>query len=177
MERDRAAVLTLRTAANGTVDYTKADLHNPMWWKHWRYMIRAVDNAEYGDRLQRAYEFQLALVSNSGLNSDSFAAVQKEAKELFKDIEGASRPWLGRTKADRANQEGKDFKEQWEELAGFNPDDKEALAKWSESVKQVTDAKADERTSTEREAGNRLLRFRERVDEIKQKRLKQQGRK
>ena len=63
-ERDRAAVLTLRSAVRGVVDYSKADLHNPSWWRHWRFLIRAMDEAEHGELLNRAFEYQLALVSN-----------------------------------------------------------------------------------------------------------------
>ena len=39
------------------------------------------------------------------------------------------RPWLGRSKEDRKTNEVEEFKEMWEALAGFNPDDKEALDK------------------------------------------------
>jgi hypothetical protein len=161
----------------GVVDYTKTDQHNPTWWKHWRFLIRAMDDAEYGDLLQRAFEFQLALVSNPRISADDFTATQREAKEIFRDIEGALRPWLGRTKEDRKAEETKTFKQQWEELAGWSIDDKDAMDEWAQEIKQHTDAKQQERLKDEQEEMNRQSSFHAKIEAVRQKRLKQQGRK
>ena len=161
----------------GVVDYTKADPHNPTWWKHWRFLIRAMDDAEYGDLLKRAYEFQLALVSNPRISAEDFTATQREAKEIFRDIEGALRPWLGRTKEDRKEEETKTFKEQWEELAGWSIDDKAALDDWAQEIKKHTEAKQQERLKVEQDEMSRQGSFQAKIKAVRQKRLKQQGRK
>lgn len=159
------------------MDYTKFDPHNPMWWKHWRFLIRTMSEEEHSDLLHKAYEFQLALVSNNRISPEDFSAVQKEAKEIFKDIEGSLRPWLGRSKEDRRVREAQDFKEQWEAVAGFSPDDKEALDLWAQDIKKHTDAKRLERMEAEREEMNRQSTFHAKIEAVRQKRLKQQGRK
>lgn len=132
---------------------------------------------EHSDLLHKAYEFQLALVSNNRISPEDFSAVQKEAKEIFKDIEGSLRPWLGRSKEDRRVREAQDFKEQWEAVAGFSPDDKEALDLWAKDIKKHTDAKRLERMEAEREEMNRQSTFHAKIEAVRQKRLKQQGRK
>lgn len=159
------------------MDYSEVDIHNPMWWKQWRFLVRTMSDLEYGDLIHKAYEFQLALVSNNRISAEDFSAVQREAKELFKDIEGHLRPWLGRTKEDRKVQETQEFKEQWEAVAGFYPDDKEALRAWEKEIKQHTDATQERRVEAEREELNRQSTFHAKIEAVRKKRLKQQGRK
>ena len=94
-----------------------------------KYLIRAMEESSREKLLHHAYEFQLALVSSSKLSSEDFSKLQKECKELFADLEGSLRPWLGRSSEDRHTKDVGSFKEQWKELMGFDPDDLEAKAK------------------------------------------------
>jgi hypothetical protein len=136
-----------------------------------------MDADDHVKLLDRAFNFQLALVSHGNLGSDNFRKTQKEAKEIFQDIEGAAKPWLGRgSREDRANDERDTFAEQWEEIAGFSLTDKDAMAKWeddltkhtSDSVKGLHERQAAEAKFTDS--------FAERLAAIQQKRMKQQGR-
>lgn len=169
--------MTLRTAARGVVDYAQADLQDATWWRRWRYLVRAMNADDHVKLLERAFNFQLALVSHGNLGSDNFKAVQNEAKDIFEDIEGEVRPWLGkRTREERSAAEREEFAQLWEETAGFALDDKEAVAAWeqrvaghvSDSVKTVEAAEAGQ--------AERRQRFDERLEEIRQKRIRQQGR-
>jgi hypothetical protein len=159
------------------VDYRKADPLDPTWWKHWRYLVRAMDDATHEALYQRAYEFQLALVSNSRISAEDFTRVQKAAKELFGDMEGHLRPWLGRTKDERAGKEAETFREQWKAVAGFDPQDREAVAAWGEELRKVTAAAVEAHESAERKAQELLDSFQTRADATLKKRLNQQGRK
>ena len=159
------------------MDYRKSDPLDPTWWKHWRYLVRAMDDATHEALYRRAYEFQLALVSNSRISADDFTRVQKDAKELFGDMEGHLRPWLGRTKDERVGKEAEIFREQWKALAGFDPQDREAVANWSDELRKVTAAAALAHESAERKAQELLDSFQTRVDATLKKRLNQQGRK
>jgi hypothetical protein len=123
------------------------------------------------------YEYQLALVSNSRISSEDFTKVQREAKDIFLDIEGALRPWLGKTKEDRQAGDARGFKEQWEALAGFNPDDKEALDRWSEELAKHTNAAVQKRTATEHAEADRQASFQAKLAAVSEKRFRQQGRK
>ena len=177
LERDRAAVLTLRAAVQGVVDYRKVDLHNPIWWKHWRYRVKAMDEKAHETLLHHALEFQLALVSNSRISSDDFTKVQREAKELFSDIEGSLRPWLGRTKQDRKERTAEEFREMWKVAAGFDLDDVEARAAWEDRVENMLKEGNIEQEKEEQEAQEKERKFVATIEAIRQKRLRQQGRK
>jgi len=176
LERDRAAVLTLRSAVRGVIDYRHAELHNPMWWKRWRYLIQAMEDESYETLLQTAYKFQLALVSNSKISSEDFSKVQKSAKELFSDIEGHLRPWLVHERALQQKDQYATFKEQWKQAVGFDPSDKTALADWEAKVKKVMEVANSSRADKEN-AAQQESRIAAKIEEIRQKRLKQQGRK
>ena len=106
-----------------------------MWWTRWKYLIRAMEESSREKLLHHAYEFQLALVSSSKLSSEDFSKLQKECKELFADLEGSLRPWLGRSSEDRHTKDVGNFKEQWAAMMGFDPDDLEAkVAAFCKSV-------------------------------------------
>jgi hypothetical protein len=177
LERDRAAALTLRSAVLGVIDYRDADWHSPMWWKRWRYLIKAIDEQSYEKLLGDMFQFQLALVSNPRISAEDFSATQKEAKEIFADMEGCLRPWRGRSREERSQQEKQTFKEQWQELTGFDPSDKLAVAKWAEEIENVTRSSAEALMKAEQEEKDRQEAFHRRVEEIQLKRLNQQGRK
>lgn len=136
-----------------------------------------MEEESYEKLLQSAYKFQLALVSNSRISAEDFSEVQRESKELFSDIEGTLRPWLGRTKEDRQADQYTMFKEQWQQAAGFDPSDKVALTEWAEKLEKETKASGEALAKAEREEQERKAKFYARVEEIRQKRLKQQGRK
>lgn len=133
-----------------------------------------MDEAEHGELLNKAFEYQLALVSNPRTSSDDFTKTQREAKDIFEDIEGAMRPWLGRSKEDRKTNEVTEFKAMWEELAGFNPDDKEALAEWSAEIEKYTNAASQTRLDAEQAEAERQGSFHTRIEAVRQKRLRQQ---
>jgi hypothetical protein len=161
----------------GVVDYRDADWHSPTWWKRWRYLVQAMDEQSHGTLLAHAFKFQLALVSNSRISTEDFSKTQKEAKELFADLEGNLRPWLGRDREDRKEREHQTFREQWQEVAGFDPMDKEAVAKWGEEIKKFTRAAAETRTAAEQEKNQSQEVFQQKLKAIQLKRLSQQGRK
>ena len=72
-----------------------------------------MDADDHVKLLDRAFNFQLALVSHGNLGSDNFRKTQKEAKEIFQDIEEAAKPWLGqKSREDRASDERDTFAEQ-----------------------------------------------------------------
>ena len=177
MEQDRAAVLTVRSAVRGIIDYRQADWHNPMWWKRWRYLIGGMENETQTQLIELVYKYQLALMSNSTLSANDFSGVQKEARSLFSSIENETKPWAVRTEADKVEQTRKEFKENWKRLIGFDLEDKEAVTKWENDIAQVLQEKT--KTQQEKAAAEQAHTesFAKRVEEIRQRRLKQQGRK
>lgn len=147
-----------------------------MWWKRWRYLTRAIDEQNHQKLIEAKFKFQLALVSSANISTESFSEIQKEAAELFYDLEGNLRPWLGRDRKERKEQEVQTFKQQWKELAGFDLSDKAAVEKWSEELKKVTQAKVESRNQAEQQEQQKQADFYRKLEEIRLKRLSQQGR-
>jgi hypothetical protein len=147
-----------------------------MWWTRWKYLIRAMEESSREKLLHHAYEFQLALVSSSKLSSEDFSKLQKECKELFADLEGSLRPWLGRSSEDRHTKDVGNFKEQWAAMMGFDPDDLEAKAKWEKEVGEATESVTNRVVSAQSEAAAQEASFYTKLENIRLKRLRQQGR-
>ena len=126
--------------------------------------------------LHHAYEFQLALVSSSKLSSEDFSKLQKECKQLFADLEGSLRPWLGRSSEDRHTKDVVSFKEQWKALMGFDPDDLEAKAKWEKEIGETAASVTNRVIASQKEAAAQEASFYTKLENIRLKRLRQQGR-
>ena len=136
-----------------------------------------MDESAHEKLLQNAYKFQLALVSNSRISADDFSRVQREAKELFSDIEGSLRPWLGRTQEDRNRNQYAEFKEQWKAFGGFDLDDPEAKAQWEAKLEAEMNATLEKHKATQDAEQNAQVNLQARMEEVRKKRLRQQGRK
>jgi hypothetical protein len=176
LERDQAAVLTIRAATRGIIDYRKADPQDPSWWKNWRYLVRALEEESYTTLLQAALQYQLALVSNPRISTEDFTKVQREAREIFSDLEGSLKPWHWRSRADRKAKELTDFKAQWQQLAGWDLDDPEAKARWEDELNQRATSSNNQVVEQQQAEQQRQEAFNQRVEAIRKKRLKQQGR-
>ena len=137
MERDRVAVLTVRAAVNGIIDYRDADIVDRRWWQRWRILVNEMTSQADKELLEHLYSYHLALVSNSGLTEDSFKSTQQSARENFNDLIGILRPWSGRTKTERHSNEYEQFKEDWQRLVGWDISDPKLLKKWEEDMKDL----------------------------------------
>jgi hypothetical protein len=138
LERDRAAVLTVRSAVSGVVDYRDADIMDRRWWLRWRLLLNEMTAQEDCNLMRELYSYHLALVSNSGLTDDSFKSTQKTAKGNFEDIINSMRPWLG-TKEDRLDGEADQMKEDWKHFFGWDLDDPEAVKTWHDHIEEMTE--------------------------------------
>jgi hypothetical protein len=176
LEGDRAAVLTIQSAARGIIDYREADWRNPMWWKRWRYLTQNMENQIQAQLVESVYNYQLALMSNSMLSPENFNKVQKEACELFERLEDNLKPWLSKVKVDREKEESDNFKENWKRLVGFDPNDRQAVANWEKSIKAVLQEQEKGRAEAARKAQDQVDFAAKKIEELRQKRLKQQRR-
>lgn len=151
MERDRVAVLTVRAAVNGIIDYRDADIMDRKWWQRWRILVNEMTSQADKELLEHLYAYHLALVSNSGLSEDSFKSTQDSARENFDDLVGTLRPWVGRTKTDRHQNEYEQFKANWQRLVGWDVSDPKLLKEWQENAKSLA-AKAELKRENEAQA-------------------------
>lgn len=176
MEGDRAAALTVQSAVNGVIDYSKSNIRSVTWWRTWRLLLKGMEQKNRGELLGNAFKFQLALVSSARISADDFSKTQRKAKELFNDIDAVYRPWVGVTEDERLKSESESFKEQWEALAGFKLDDAEARAAWETQVKDVVAKSELEAAEAAKQEEERVANFKRVKQEVLNKRLSQQGR-
>ena len=119
---------------------------------------------------------QEAIPSMPGIFRRTVDLTVKECKELFADLEGSLRPWLGRSSEDRHTKDVVNFKEQWKAMMGFDPDDLEAKAKWEKEIVEVSAAVTNRVVASQKEAAAQESSFYTKVENIRLKRLRQQGR-
>lgn len=99
MESDRGAVLTVRAAARGVIDFSRARVRDVRWWRRSNAIIRAMDRDDEFDLVRAAFDLQRSLVGNSGLTDESFKQAQKTANEAFAQLQQIRRPWFDKAKA------------------------------------------------------------------------------
>ena len=108
------------------------------------------------------------MVANSGLTEDSFKQIQESARGDFENLISAVRPWEGRNKERRLDSAIEEFRRDWKEFAGWDLDDKEALAKWEKETEAnyaKHDAEQERIAEEEATRESRLEEGRQRVEE------------
>ena len=166
MESDRGAVLTVRSAVRGVVDYSEVDLFDKSWWRRWRVLVTGMSELDTIDLLKPLFDYQLALVANSGLTEDSFKQAQESARDNFENIVGAMRPWEGRTKEERVESDIAQYKEDWKHFFGWELDDEEQVAEYWEKRKKAEtqlEQKSEQEAQAEEERAKRFKDAQERV--------------
>jgi hypothetical protein len=122
------------------------------------------------DLLKPLFDYQLALVANSGLTEDSFKKAQESARDNFENIVGALRPWEGRTKEERLSSDIDQYKKDWQELFGWDLDNEEQAAEyWKKRTKAEAQFEQESEQAIQEEA-NRARRFMEAQERVKQRR-------
>lgn len=172
MERDRAAVLTIRSAVSGIIDYREADVLDRRWWRRWRMLINEMATQSDKELLHQLYLYHLALVSNSGLTEESFKSTQQSARDNFEEFVAKVRPWLGRSREERGKTEGEQMKEDWKQVFGWDLDDKEAYDKWEKGMRALEEKGAQHSVNVMQEAHDREQRFTDAKERIRERRAR-----
>jgi hypothetical protein len=138
--RDRAAVLTVRAAVRGVIDYSQARLLDPDWWRRHYILVKEMEREDDLRLYERVLSQYQALVSNSGLTEESFKKTQDSAHDAFQDILCLLRPWEGATASERKQREVTDLKGAYFRAFNIDPND----PNWQERERQkVEDWKAE----------------------------------
>jgi hypothetical protein len=168
--------MTVRLAAEGLLDFRLFDRFDPQWWRAWRYQIGWLENRDKLVLLDRRFQFNLAFVSGTQISSDSYTKKQQQAIEVYEDLQGVFRPWLGRTAKERHVEEFEKFRDEWQRVAGFDPTDAEALANWEEQLIGGAMAKADKGQAEVEAAQAQLAASLKIMESIQKKRAAQSAR-
>jgi len=122
------------------------------------------------DLLKPLFDYQLALVANSGLTEDSFKKAQESARDNFENIVGAMRPWEGRTKEERLDSDIDQYKKDWQEIFGWDLDDEDQAAEYWEKRKKAETHYEQESERAIQEEAERAKRFTDAQERVKQRR-------
>jgi hypothetical protein len=158
----------------GVIDFSSAEVNNSNWWLKWRYLLKGIEAQISENLLSHLFSFYLSQVSNPIIAN--LKESQERALGVYDRLIKNSKPWSEALKQQQIQNEAESFKQQWEKLTGWNPADKEAVARWSEELKTTIRSKRDAREQQGKEAQDRLNSYHRKVEELRQKRLKQQGR-
>jgi hypothetical protein len=144
---DRGAILTIRAATRGIIDFSRARLLDPDWWRRCTILLGGVATEDDLEVFRNVYRFHLALVANSGLTDESFRTAQDNARDIFHDLVRMLRPWE-KSKLEVKQEEIDSYREQYKAAFGFDPMDKEEeqrrLDAWAEAIKKAQEETADD---------------------------------
>lgn len=166
METDRGAVLTCRAAARGAIDFARANIRDLSWWRMSNAVISSMARTEEIVALQAAYDFQLALVGNSGLTEESFKAAQKTGKEIFQQIIDTQMPWAASDMKGQKDREVNSLIDAYKRLIG-DPDDPEFQKKILHDMEMQAKPKVVEVVETDDQRIARLIEERDKHYEKK----------
>jgi len=142
LDSDRGAILTVKSAALGIIDYREADILDRGWWRKWRMLVGEVATKDNAELLRDLYTYHLALVANSGLSEDSFKSVQESARTNLEQLIAVKRPWEEAEKTDIISSEVSQFKEDFKRFFDIDLDDEEQKEKYYKELEQsITDQK------------------------------------
>lgn len=117
------------------------------------------------------YERSYAANSRVDVTAQSVALV-----EAYEDLRAAYIPQLGVTSEDRQARLEENFKQRWEDITGFSPDDVDSLVEWESQLRQHLEQSTMAQDKEKQELEEKLAEFNKQVDYIKQKRLNQNKR-
>lgn len=160
MEGDRTASLIVQAAVDGLIDYSKARLRDNAWWRRLRILLKGVQRKNHLVDLTAAYNYELALLSNSRLTDESFQSGQERAKELYYDIVSILRPWEGANYAERKKQEFDDHRQSYIDAFGVDPLDPEFQEWEAQQIDKINAGEFDTDEESDEARVTRLLRDR-----------------
>ena len=135
-------------AVKGTVDFRDARVLDTAWWRRLKLLLGGVQREYDAEILTALFNYDLALVANSGLSEDSFKAVQKSAKDAFEKLHAVYRPWLDFDEYAVRMSEAEQHREAYKALIG-DLEDPEYLA---ERNRARMEAKAEEDAAAKKAA-------------------------
>lgn len=91
--KGRDAVLAVRAAARGVVDFTKARILDRRWWQVYYALIDEMDRQDRIASDRDSLHFHLALMAHGNLADEGFSKSQDKAIERYNGILDELYPW------------------------------------------------------------------------------------
>ena len=159
----------MRLAARGVVDFRQCDIHDKAWKTRLGLLKFAMRQEERLELKKLSFQYHAACTSNVGLKVSETSA---DAVAALEDIRGMFYPWLGITSEERQARQEEHFKEEWEKLTGFSPDDQLSMEQWEEQLRNHLENSTMAQEQEQEERSRQLMEFNERVEAIRKQRLR-----
>lgn len=156
METDRGAVLSIRAAAEGVIDFSAANVADVSWWRRTNVLIGAMTRRDELTVLQAALAHHCALAANASLTDESFKASQETLKFIANAIANAVRPWAARSTDEAFTDKVKSLTDLYRQLVG-DPDDPAFMAKLVEEYRTNEERRARATVEAVRETEEQRL--------------------
>lgn len=160
MATDRGAVLTLRAALRGVVDFSKARVLDVSWWRRTNALVLAMAEDDELQVVRARFDLQRSLVGNSGLTEESFKACQEAARSLLDAYTAAARPWEAKTADSRRAETVTGLVAAYKRLVG-DPDDPAFRDKLRQDAATLAAREAAPPAETDDQRIDRLIAERE----------------
>lgn len=148
METDRWAILTLRAAARGTIDFGRCDPLSRRWWDKITRVLNAMSREDNIQAYDAALRLHLALLGSPHVSEDGFKEAAGKAEDAFRDLLGAMQPWLKRSKTSAQEETVNELVARYKEKCG-DPNDPVFMQALRESIALRAAERAQKRASKE----------------------------
>lgn len=124
MVADRGAVLLIRAASRGVIDFSKCRVLDIAWWRKVNAVVQSMATEDELVGLKAALQFQCALVGNGTLTNESFDAAKKTSQNLLNSIFNLTQPWAAKSISEVKTEEIQSLVDLYKQTIG-DPDDPE----------------------------------------------------
>lgn len=155
MEADRAAVLTVRAAVLGVIDFRQARLLDRRWWRRSAILLDALDAEAQARARDAALALSLAQVGAGWITADGWKAAQDRALDMTQAQVAAATPWV-KTGGDRVQAAAEDLAERFRRRIGDMRDPAFRAKMEAEAARMRAERVAAARESDDDRVGRRL---------------------
>lgn len=164
--------MSLQTALDGSIDYSRANPLDPHWLSYWKLLIDVAARRCVEKQVETQIAFRIGQIVLPYVTSENSVEMQKDTLERIDMLARLRQPWLP-NREDTDKQLAAEFHELWKEYVGFDIDDDEAVAEWGKKVENVLKAAAQEGGAAASEAQRLTDLVQQRALAVRQKRRKQ----
>ena len=108
----------VRVATRGLVDFTKAKLLDPKWWRYYFVVLDGMVRDDDLYLIDRQRQHHLAMISNGNLTDEGFERHQDRSVQRMYDMLALVRPWEETDEVNRKKAEYAQLKQLWEASFG-----------------------------------------------------------
>ena len=138
----------MQAAVSGVIDFHKARLRDPRWWKRCDILLRGLERELDHREYRIGYDLTLSQLSNSNLTPESFKKTQELAQKIYQALQDSLKPWAKRQAQDQWRKTFAGYRQMYIDMVGVDPTDP-AFKAWEAqhlAASEARDAQAQAET-------------------------------